>query len=324
MPVPIAIPAEGSILERILDTAHSISPEGLSRPAYAKFCAAQMKTVWGRRHQRRLALVEGDDVLASATQYDLAAVLDQRPVRVRGIGSVLSEPADCDGRHARSLISRILEQAERDGAALAFLFLDARTQSGEPNGFEAVATTEVELTVAESTRHGAPMTLIRGGEERDLAAVVAMGHVRANPFRFHLERDVDLVQYAITRKRLLAGLGAASVRQLHFVIAEEGITAAAYVVVTIAGRTWTIEECGDRDPSGARVGAILQALIAREPVERRPTIRGRLPAGFVPPQVTIVSAKPSVPVMMVRTLGSTVLQPRLSGGDVLYWQSDMF
>ncbi len=46
-------------------------------------------------------------------------------------------------------------------------------------------------------------------------------------------------------------------------IAEEGITAAAYVVVSIVGGTWTIEECGDRDPSGARVGATLQALINR-------------------------------------------------------------
>jgi hypothetical protein len=66
----------------------------------------------------------------------------------------------------------------------------------------------------------------------------------------------------------------------------------AYVVVRVLGHTRTIEECGDRDPSGARVGAILQALIAREPVEHRPTIRAWLPAGFVPPQVTIMSAKP--------------------------------
>jgi hypothetical protein len=76
-------------------------------------------------------------------------------------------------------------------------------------------------------------------------------------------------------------------------------------------------------PSGARVGAILQALIAREPVERRPTIRAWLPRGFVPPQVTIVSAKPSTEVLMVRSLGSLV-QPRLSGDDVLYWRSDIF
>ena len=168
------------------------------------------------------------------------------------------------------------------------------------------------------------MTLIRSGEERDLAAVVAMGQVRAGSFRFHLDRDVDFVQYAITKKRLLAGLGAASARQLHFFIAEEGITAAAYVVISVVDDMWTIEECGDRDPSGARVGAILQALIAREPVERRPTIRAWLPRGFVPPQVTIVSAKPSEPVMMVRAIESTVLEPRLSTGDVLYWLSDMF
>jgi hypothetical protein len=29
-------------------------------------------------------------------------------------------------------------------------------------------------------------------------------------------------------------------------------------------------------------------------------------------------------VMMVRALGSTVVQPRMSGDDVLYWQSDIF
>ena len=73
----------------------------------------------------------------------------------------------------------------------------------------------------------------------------------------------------------------------------------------------------------ARVGAILQALIAREPVERRPTIRAWLPRGFVPPQVTIVSAKPSTDVLMVRSLGSMVVQPRLSGDDVHYWRSDI-
>ena len=134
---------------------------------------------------------------------------------------------------------------------------------------------------------------------------------------------MDFVQYVITKERLLAGLGTAGARQLHFFIAEEGITAAAYVVVSIVGDIWTLEECGDRDPSGARVGAILQALIAREPVERRPTIHAWLPRGFLPPQVTIVSAKPSKEVMMVRSLGTTGEHLRLSGEDVLYWRSDI-
>jgi hypothetical protein len=101
---------------------------------------------------------------------------------------------------------------------------------------------------------------------------------------------------------LLAGPGLAGARQLEFVIAEEGITAAAYVVISIVGTTWTIEECGDRDASGARVGAILQALIAREPAESRPIIRGWLPPDFHPPQVTIASASSAPPLLFARAL----------------------
>lgn len=105
------------------------------------------------------------------------------------------------------------------------------------------------------------MALVRGGEDRDRQAIVAMGHARADPFRFHINRDVDLIKHALTRTRPLAGPGLAGGRQLEFVIAEEGITAAAYIANSIVGSTWTIAECGDRDASGARVGAILQALI---------------------------------------------------------------
>lgn len=303
---------------------HVRSPEGLSRQAYARFDAAQLKTAWGRHHQRRFALVDGIDVLASATQYDLVAVLDQRPVRVCGIGSICSGPDHEGADHRRELVEQLLAQAASDGMAVALVFSEMGQQHCGSHGFEVIPTTEVELSVAESPRYGAPMALIRGGEERDLAAIVAMGQVRATAFRFHLVRDVDFVQYAITKKRLLAGLGPAGARQLHFYIAEEGITAAAYVVVSIIGSMWTIEECGDRDPSGARVGAILQALIAREPVERRPTIRAWLPAGFVPPQVAIISEKLPQEMMMVRSVGSTSVQPKLSRGDVLYWRSDIF
>jgi len=317
------VPAEGAVLERVREAAHAVSPQGLSREAYARFDAAQMKTAWGRRHRRRFALVDGSAVLASATQYDLAAILDQEPVRGCGIGAILSEPAYRDAGHARELVDRLLDDAARAGAAMALVFSELSDEH-QPSGFEVLSMADAELRVTESSRRGAPMTLIRGGEERDLAAIAAMGQIRAEPFRFHLDRDVDFVRHAIAKKRLLAGLGQAGARQLHFFIAEEGITAAAYAVVSIVRDTWTIEECGDRDPTGARVGAILQALIAREPVECRPTIRAWLPRGFVPPQVTIVSVKPSNDVLMVRSLGSRAVSPPLSGGDVLYWRSDIF
>jgi hypothetical protein len=321
--VAIVIPAEGPILERLLDTAHSISPRGLSRHAVGQFDAASMKTAWSRRHQRRFALVEGDEVLASAMQYDLAALLDEHPVRVCGIAEIFPQTALAPGGPAGELVERLLERAASDGAAMALRFSKPGHEQ-QPAGYDVVPMTDAEISVAEPSRRGAPMALIRGGEERDLAAIVAMGQVRASPFRFHLDRDIDFVHRAITKKRLLAGLGAAGARQLHFFIAEEGITAAAYVVISIVGGTWTIEECGDRDPTGARVGAILQALIAREPVERRPTILAWLPRGFLPPQVAIVSAKPSTDVMLVRSLGKTVVQPQLSADDVLYWRSDIF
>jgi hypothetical protein len=150
-----------------------------------------------------------------------------------------------------------------------------------------------------------------------------MGRIRAGPIRFHLDRDVDFVQYVLTTRRLLAGLGPPGARQLQFFIAEEGITAAAYVIISVANNVWTLEECGDRDPSGARVGALLQALIARDPGERRPIIRGWLPPGFLPPQVTIASSMPSPAVIGVRLLGATSITRPLSGDDVLFWHNDL-
>jgi hypothetical protein len=73
----------------------------------------------------------------------------------------------------------------------------------------------------------------------------------------YLDRDVDRVKHAITSKRLLAGLGRAGARQLRFVIAEEGITAAAYLVLTVAEGPWTIEDAGTA-MRPARAGAIFQ------------------------------------------------------------------
>ena len=322
--MPTVMAAEGAILERILDTTYPVLHQDLSRQAFAKFDAAQRKTAWALCHQRRFALVEGADLLASAQRYDFSGTIDRQRVSICGIGAVCTDPARHDGCHARVLVERLIDDARRDGADLALLFITTDRTCYAPESFEVIPTVDVELKVAESSRYGAPMTLVRSGEDRDLAAIAAMGQARASQFRFHLDRDIDLVKYVITKKRLLAGLGSAGVRQLQFVIAEEGITAAAYMVVSIVDRTWTIEECGDRDPSGARVGAILQALIAREPVEQRPIIRGWLPPGFVPPQITIVSARPSTEVMLGRFLTGVGKQLRLSREEVLYWRSDVF
>jgi hypothetical protein len=179
--------------------------------------------------------------------------------------------------------------------------------------------------VTESTRYGAPMTMVRGGDDRDLKDIVAMGAARAEPYRFHLNRDRDAVHFAIARKRLLAGLGPPGKRIVHFFVAEEGGSAVAYLVIGVQGNGWTVEEIGDRDPAGARAGAMLQALIAREPAEERPSITGWLPDGFVPPQVTIVAETPSKDVMMMKSL-TDFGRPAspLAAADVFYWRADAF
>jgi hypothetical protein len=318
--VPTVVAAEGSVLDRVLDATCRPSRAGLSRTAYGKFHAASMKTAWGRRCQRSFALVEGAAVLASAERYDLTGIIDGRTVRICAVGSGWAEPSASGA--AQLLIDSLIDDAAREGAEIALVFPAIGIDVGSQ--YERLPMTEVTLGVIESPRYGAPMTMVRGGEDRDLAAIVAMGRSRAEPVRFHLDRDVDFVKYAITTRRLLAGLGPAHARALHFFIAEEGITAAAYVIVSVVGERWTLEECGDRDPAGARVGALLQALIAREPIERRPTIHAWLPPRFLPPQITILSAARSADTIGVRRLGSRALMPPLSDDDVLFWRGDVW
>lgn len=222
------------------------------------------------------------------------------------------------------LVEHLLDDAVRRDVDLALLFALPTSSPLGTRGFEVLPTMLAELTVGVSPRAGAPMVLVRGGEQRDLDAIAAMGRARATGYRFHLDRDVDLITDAITRTRLLAGLSPPGVRRLDFVIAEEGITAAAYLVMTIVANVWTIEECGDRDVTGARVGALLQALIAREPAESRPVIRGWLPPGFVPPQITIAAAMMPSPMVLVRALSRRVQGVPWSTADVLYWLDDVF
>jgi GNAT superfamily N-acetyltransferase len=314
---------EGPYLQQVLDHSYPVWHDGLSRAAYGRYYDAQVATPWGRGNLQRLALVEQGEVLASAKLYAFGAILDSVACRIAGIGALFTAPAHRGQGHARALVERLLERAAGDGADLALLFSIVGADYYRRLGFETVATADLSLKVIEDTRRGAPMTLVRAGEERDLADVVALGRVRAERYRFHLDRDRDFLRYAIVKKRLLAGLSPAGQRELQFFVAEEGASAVAYVVITVRGGAWVLEECGDRDPDGARVGAILQVLIARDPSAPRPAINAWLPAGFRPPQIEVRGERPSPDIMMMRSLGRPM--PQLSApGDLLFWHGDMF
>jgi predicted N-acetyltransferase YhbS len=325
MQIRSLVPVEGSFLDQILDATYDTWHEGLSRPAYARYYAAQCRTPWGRAHLDRVALVEAGAVLASAKRYRLDAMLDGEPLRVIGIGAVFTQPAHRGRGAARELVERLLETATADGADLALLFSEIDPEYYARLGFTAIDAHDVELRVTESTRHGAPMTMVRGGDDRDLADIVAMSAARAAPYRFHLARDRDLAHYAIAKRRLLAGLGPPGALEVQFFIAEEGASAVAYAVISRRQDRWTIEECGDRDPAGARLGALLQVLIARDPAEQRPVIGASLPDGFVPPQVSVIARRKSTDVMMVRALsGKAAAAAALREPEIVYWRSDRF
>jgi GNAT superfamily N-acetyltransferase len=323
--VPTIVRAEGELLERVLDATYPVWHDGLTRINYGRFYRAQTQTSWGEDHLRMYALVDGDRLLASAKGYDLTVTLGGSQAAVCGLGAVFTDPAYRGRGLAAELVEGLLARGRADGAAFGLLFSEIGPDYYARLGFEVVPLPPMTaIRVSESPRYGAPMTMIRGGDARDLKAIAAMGRVRAETAAFHLDRDPTFIQYGISKKRLLAGLGRAGDRELHFFIAEEGTTAAAYVVISVAAATWTIEECGDRDPTGARVGAMLQALIAREPGERRSSIAAWLPHGFVPPQVTLSPGAPLPELMMMRALSHGTAVPQLTPEQVLYWRTDLF
>jgi hypothetical protein len=153
--VMTVIPAEGAILNDVLDAMCQTVNGGLNRRAYGKFHAARKKTTWGGRGRRLFALVEGEDILASAEQYDLAGVFEGRPTRVCGVGSVSPESSQRDIGHARVLIDTPLDNAARDGAEMALLFSHTGVREGAGHGFQTIHLMELTLNVTESSRRGA-------------------------------------------------------------------------------------------------------------------------------------------------------------------------
>lgn len=317
------VPADGDILGQILHESHPIWCDGLTPQAYAQFNAAQLRTPWGARHLSRCALVDGGGrLLTSAKRYQLRLKIDDRAVNAVGIGAVFTPASQRGKGYAPAIIARILEAAQRDGAELALLFTEIGTQYYERLGFTPVALHQVLLSVVE--KPGAPMLPVRSGEERDIPAVTALATSMSNGYRFALVPEPDAIRFSLSKKRLLAGLSVPGALTVEFFVVEEGASAVAFLILTTAGDDVVLEMCGDRDPSGARVGAIIQVLRARTPSEKALRLRGVLPPGWQPPQVDIVAVAKSPDVMMVKPLKAGVLSRPLREADVLFWHGDLF
>jgi N-acetylglutamate synthase-like GNAT family acetyltransferase len=317
------IPAEAAVLERILRESHDIWSDGLTRPAYERFNAAQMRTAWGSRRLRRFALVDDrGDLLSSAKRYDFEARLDGRDITVVGIGAVFT-PEDARGLgHGRRIVDELTRAAASEGADLALLFSEIEPAYYAAMGFAAVPRRELLIRTKEQP--GAPMVLVRGAEERDIPAVSELARTMAQPYRFALKPSEDFLRFSLSKKRLLAGFLPPDLLSVEFFIVEEGAGAVAFAILTVTSEDVILEMCGDRDPAGARVGALLQVLRARTPAEPSMKIACFLPPGWLPPQVEIEASARVRDEMMVKPLKDGVLTSPLREGDVLYWHGDLF
>jgi predicted N-acetyltransferase YhbS len=314
------VEADAGQLERILDDTYPIWGEGLSRSAYGAWNRAQRATVWGSRHLCRVALIESGRLLASAKRYDFVVRVGADRHPAVGIGAVFTPEAERGRGHARALVHAMIEDAARRGSRFALLFSEIGAAYYEALGFRMVPRQLLALDIAR--KPGAPATFVRSGEPADLPAIADISARYALGATLAIDRSPELIQFGLARRRLLAGLGPAGMREVEFFVAEEGHRPVAYVFLTRGPRGVTLEECGDYDPAGSRVGSMLQVLAGRAPAEPAAPIRAWLPLSLRPPQVRLLETFDAPEIMMIRPVGDTPMPEIL--GEVVYWQSDVF
>ena len=322
--MPTLTRAEGRALEVILDETFPLWGDGLSRPDYERYNRAQTLTPWGSSHLERVAWMDGDEVLASAKRYKLELGFGGSGVPCLGIGAVFTSPRHRNRGHAAALIEALIEDAAREGMQYALLFSEIGADYYARLGFEPIAITESTLGLKPQKREGAPAVLVRGGDERDIADIAAMHLKRAETYAFALNRSADYARHAIAKRRMLAAFSPPGVRQVEFFVAEEGASAVAYVVISRGPEGPVIEEWGDRDPAGARFGAMLQVLAARTPAETVAPLRTWLPDEFLPVQLEKLDERPPREIGMVRAISADAPPLFRPLDDVLFLKGDAF
>jgi predicted N-acetyltransferase YhbS len=324
--MPELVRADGPIVGRIIKDTYPIWNEGLSFEGYRRWNDLQTRTAWGAKHLWRVALIEAGEVQASAKWYDLECEFRGSSFKVLGFGAVFTPESERGRGRAKELIARMMEKAEGEGYRAALLFSEIGAPIYERMGFAAIPRETLTLDV-HFPRQGPPATLVRAGEDVDLKYLAEFHHVPS----FGLVRTPDLIKFNVVKRRVRAASSPVGARTVEFFVSEEGHRPVAYVLLSRGPSgnlgdgpdvMW-LDACGDRDPSGARVGAMLQVLRARTLGEPWPPLYSWLPDGWLPPQLRIIGRAPAGEICMIRPLGTNVL-PAMSSTDVEWWHADCF
>jgi len=267
-----------------------------------------------------VGFVRDGTVVASAKTYALTARIDGASADLVGVGAVFTPPSHRRRGYGRALLDAISDDAARRGCAGVLLFSEIGPDFYARAGFVVMPREITTLTI--STRAGAPAALVRTGESTDLPEISDIFSVRTRAAAFALDRSKDFLAFMLARRRLLAGLGPPGLRSVEFHVTEEAYRAVAYVVLLHGVDGTRLLDCGDRDPSGARIGAMLVGLAARDPSRRLSTVTGWLAADLHPPQLEIAARSPSHDLMMIKWLNG--MNPLRAGAVICYPEMDHF
>ncbi len=226
------VPATGDQLHHILDETFPLWGEGLSRRGYEQWNHAQQKTLWGQRHLTRLALVDGDTVVATAKRYDLTMTVKGRATRTLGIGAVFT-PHELRGRgHATAIVDAMEDAARADGVEACAALLgdwlrllrEARIhhRAGPDRGHRRRAR-QGRASDARAERRRSRRRARRGAA-RSARDGLPVG----------LLPDAAQIIYSVAKKRLFVGLHPSRRRRIEYFVAEEGYQAVAYLLLYVS------------------------------------------------------------------------------------------
>lgn len=316
--MPRLVTADRALVERILDGTFTVWSEGLSRPDYSIWQRAQLESTWGRAHLRRVAWMEDDRLLASAKRYDFRADIGGERCAVLGIGAVFTPVAERGRGHASRLLDAMIEEAAARGCRAAVLFSEIGPDYYARLGFNVIRRDELAFECPVEPE-GLPAA--RPGRLEDLPAMVALGEATRTRSTFALDRPPDLVHFGLIRRGRLADLSAAQRLVLEWLVVEEAGRMTAFVIATRRPRGLVIEDCGDIDPSGAHVAALVGSLAGQRSFHP-PVVHGWLPDQFRGWTTPALWREVTDNVMMIRPVGDAPL-PEIEG-PVTFWNLDLF